>query len=42
MGVNFFMLIFFLIIIKKKKIIYATIKAIYIKSNKIFRNVISI
>ena len=36
------MLIFFLLIIKKKKIIYAAIKTIYVKSNKIFRNAISI
>jgi len=36
------MLIFFLTIVKKKKIIYAVIKAIYIKNNKIFHNIILI
>ena len=36
------MLIFFLIIIEKKGITYTATKAIYVKNNKIFRNVISI
>jgi len=38
MGINFFILIFFLLIVKKKGITYTAIRAIYVRSNGVFRN----